>query len=174
MCPPAHSRLRNFSRPRTPIAITQAQGRSPNLWMLKRDGTNRRPRRNDSWNTVRPKRILHDSGPFTNGVHQMWYMYMYEYCTCSHGSIHMNMYPYLEVHQVSAQITPIHVVKAVQPTRDEGDPVLCHLWQRLLPNVAWQEWRDDPNKWHQQERGGNRLATRRYWRKPKGNCEIVF
>lgn len=90
-------------------------------------------------------------------------------CTCM-STVHVPMdrsiwiciRMYLEVHQVSAQITPIHVVKAVQPTRDEGDPVLCHLWQRLLPNVAWQEWRDDPNKWHQQERGGNRLATRRY------------
>lgn len=66
--------------------------------------------------TVRPKRILHESGPFTYGVR---YTYMfpwidpYEYVSV-----------YLEVYQVSAEINPIHVVessstnKGTIPTND--------------------------------------------------------
>lgn len=63
--------------------------------------------------TVRPKRILHESGPFTYGVHQMCGT---RTCTCTYMFPWIDPYEYvsvyLEVHQVSAEINPIHVVES--------------------------------------------------------------
>lgn len=56
---------------------------------------------------------IHESGPVTNRVHQMWYMFQY--------------LKVLQVHSymISVQIALIHVAKSAQPTRDEGKTMCC-------------------------------------------------
>lgn len=85
--PLAHSRLRNFSKSRRPIVITQVYGRSRHS----------QAEADPPW-----IRTIH-----LWGASDVWYMYMfpwidpYEYVSV-----------YLEVHQVSAEINPIHVVES--------------------------------------------------------------